>query len=353
MLFRSKLQKLRDRVTELQGMHEEALKAHENARHAGHDRIPALAKYIKNNPELKGVDKFGNHPLVDLHTARLSSDRKYAMSDAVTKTLAQELNKGDGALTLRDFLSNKGFKLRTAAERIAGKTFDDAAELKSFLDTNKVDSKLAAQLNSLTPSYKAPEAVNDLSKKFKSFMAWWKGSTLAMPSSRSRDAIGGYVWNLLHGWGSPSFYKDAKDVLTGKVVTTNYSHVPEIKDWLAKSGKQWSPENQTEAIRQLIATHVPSDHNVLADVPVGQVGAGIEQLSHNIPGTEQTSLYRQFIGDPLRALAGRDPGGASWFGRKEPGDTLYSRAARAVKQDRKSTRLNSSHIPLSRMPSSA
>lgn len=327
-----KLQKMRDQVAELQGMHEEALKAHENARYAGHDRIPALAKYIKNNPELRGVDKFGNHPLVDLHTARLSSDRKYAMSDAVTKTLAQELNKGDGALTLRDFLSNKGFKLRTAAERIAGKTFDDAAELKAFLDTNKVDSKLAAQLNSLTPSYKAPEAVNDLSKKFKSFMAWWKGSTLAMPSSRSRDAIGGYVWNLLHGWGSPSFYKDAKDVLTGKVVTTNYSHVPEIKDWLAKSGKQWSPENQTEAIRQLIATHIPSDHNVLADVPVGQVGAGIEQLSHNIPGTEQTSLYRQFIGDPLRALAGKDPGGASWFGRKEPGDTVLSRAARAVKQ---------------------
>ena len=34
-------------------------------------------------------------------------------------------------------------------------------------------------------------------------------------------------------------------------------------------------------------------------------------------------------------------------------DTLFALAAGAVELDRKSTRLNSSHIPLSRMPSSA
>lgn len=328
-----KIARLQKKVDAYRQKHAEALAAHEEALHAGHDRIPALAKYIKANPQLKGVDKFGNNPLVDYAHARLSNDRKYAMTNAVYGTLSKELNKGDQAVTLRDFLTNKGFKLRTAAEKIAGREFEDAADLKAFLDGNTIDSKLAEQLNSLTPAFKAPAAVNELTDKLKSGMAWWKGLTLAFPASRVRDAVGGVVQNVLHGWADPTFLaKDAKLLLTGKTVTRNYSHVPEIQDWLAKTGKEWSPENQTEALRQLVATYLPSEHSILADVPTGQVGAGIDQLMHNIPGLQQTTAFNQFIGDPMRALAGKDPGGASWFGRGTPDDTILSRTAKAAKQ---------------------
>lgn len=326
-----KIARIQKKVDAYRQKHAEALAAHEEALHAGHDRIPALAKYIKANPQLRGVDKFGNNPLVDYAHARLSNDRKYAMTNAVYGTISKELNKGDQAVTLRDFLTNKGFKLRTAAEKIAGREFEDAADLKAFLDGNTIDSKLAEQLNSLTPAFKAPAAVNELTDKLKSGMAWWKGLTLAFPASRVRDAVGGVVQNVLHGWADPRFLaEDARLLLTGKVVKRNYSHVPEIKDWLAKTGKEWSPENQTEALRQLVATYLPSEHSILADVPTGQVGAGIDQLMHNIPGLQQTTAFNQFIGDPMRALAGKDPGGASWFGRGTPDDTILSRTAKAA-----------------------
>lgn len=328
-----KIARIQKKVDAYRQKHAEALAAHEEALHAGHDRIPALAKYIKANPQLRGVDKFGNNPLVDYAHARLSNDRKYAMTNAVYGTISKELNKGDQAVTLRDFLTNKGFKLRTAAEKIAGREFEDAADLKAFLDGNTIDSKLAEQLNSLTPAFKAPAAVNELTDKLKSGMAWWKGLTLAFPASRVRDAVGGVVQNVLHGWADPRFLaEDARLLLTGKVVKRNYSHVPEIKDWLAKTGKEWSPENQTEALRQLVATYLPSEHSILADVPTGQVGAGIDQLMHNIPGLQQTTAFNQFISDPMRALAGKDPGGASWFGRGTPDDTILSRTAKAAKQ---------------------
>ena len=326
-----RIARLKKKVDAYRQKHAEALAAHEEAIHAGHDRIPALAKYIKNNPQLRGVDKFGNNPLVDYAHARLSNDRKYAMANAVYGTISKELNKGDQAVTLRDFLTNKGYKLRTAAERIAGREFEDAADLKAFLDGNTIDSGLAKQLNSLTPAFKAPDAVNELTDKMKSSMAWWKGLTLAFPASRVRDAVGGVVQNVLHGWADPRFLaEDARLLLTGKIVKRDYSHVPEIKDWLAKTGKKWSPENQTEALRQLAATYLPSEHSILADVPTGQVGAGIEQLMHNIPGLQQTTAFNQFIGDPMRALAGKDPGGASWFGRGTPDDTILSRTAKAA-----------------------
>lgn len=338
--YKKELAKASKRLKRLEGNAErykqgfaEATAAHQEALAAGKDRFPQIIKYMKNHPELREKDLFGNHPLVDTVQARLANDRKYAMAKAAVRTIQQELNKGDNAVSLLEFAEGKGFKLRPFAENIAGQTFDTAKEMKAFLANNKIDSYLAEQLKSLTPGFKAPEAVNEVAKKFKSAMAWWKGLTLAFPASRVRDAVGGVVQNVLHGWADPRFLaKDARLLLTGKTIMRDYSHVPEIQEWLAKTGKEWSPENQTEALRQMVATHLPSEHNVLADVPTGQVGAGLAELSHNIPGTQQTTMFNQFIGDPLKTLAGRGAGGESWLGRAEPGESLLGRGVRAIKQ---------------------
>lgn len=292
------------------------------------DRFDGLIDYMKANPELKGVDKFGNNPFSDLGFSRIANDEKFAMTKAVQNTIRKELNKGDGGVTLRDFLEGKGYKLKAMAEKIAGKKFDDAKELKAFVDGNTIDSGLAEQLKQLSPSYKAPADVNEVADKFKSFMSWWKGLTLAFPASRTRDAVGGAVWNILHGWGNPQFYGDIKKILTGGIVTTDYSHVKEVKDWLRKSGKEWSHETQTEALRQLIATHIPSNHNILNDIPTGQVGVKKDDFL-TVPGREKTTVFKQFIGDPLKTAVGMD-GKTSWFGRGEAGDTLVGRIKKAV-----------------------
>lgn len=330
--------KLKKTAEQLKYEHGAAQAAHTAAEYAGKDRIKAIAEYIGQHPELKGKDLFGNHPVVDAKMAAMSASKKHAMAPAVYRALAKNLNKGDGAMSLGEFLKTRGYNLRAAAENIAGRKFDTPKELKAFLKGNTVDSKLAEAMKTLVPSYKAPDAVNEVTNHFKSFMAWWKGQTLAFPSSRTRDAVGGVVWNLMHGWGKPSFYKDAMDVLTGKIVKTDYSHVPEIKEWLAKTGRKWSHENQTEAMKQLIANHVPSEHGILGEVPVKQVGAGIDQITHNVPGQQKTNIFNQFIGDPLKALVGRDPGGASWLGKAEPGESLAGRVGRAVQHPFKGIR---------------
>lgn len=324
----AKLEKMvaaRDKVS---GLLQKADAAHIKALEDTTDRIKGLVEYMKENPELKGVDKFGNNPFSDLAHARIANDEKFAMTKAVQNTLRKELNKGDGGMTLREFLEGKGYKIKAMAEKIAGKTFDDADELKAFVDGNTIDSGLAEQLKGLAPNFKAPAAVNEVADKFKSFMSWWKGLTLAFPASRTRDAVGGAVWNILHGWGNPHFYGDIKKILTGGIVTTDYSHVKEVQDWLRKSGKEWSHETQTEALRQLIATHLPSNHNILNDIPTGQVGVKKDDFL-TVPGREKTTVFNQFIGDPLKTAVGMD-GKTSWFGRAEPGDTLVSRVKKAL-----------------------
>lgn len=322
-----------DRINDLKKQHAIAVAAHEKALITGVDRVKALAKYAAKHPELKGQKLFGNHPIADFKLGSMSSNKKVAMSPAVYQTIRQHLNEGDQSVKLGDFLKSGGFNVRTAAEKISGETFDEPGSLKKFLDSTTIDSKLVSQLQSLNPKFTAPEAVNEAKKAAGSAMAWWKGLTLAFPASRARDAIGGVVQNILHGWADPRFLaKDVNQLLSGKTVARSYAHVPEIQQWLQKSNLPWSPENQTEALRQLVAVHMPSEHNLLADIPAGQVGAGLEQLTKNVVGTQPSTFTQRFVTDPLRTLAGRGDNGATWLGTPEAGDTLLQKAQRAAAQ---------------------
>ena len=64
-----------------------------------------------------------------------------------------------------------------------------------------------------------------------------------------------------------------------------------------------------------------------------------------IPSTGKTVTYRPFLVKEEKALMIAQ--------QSEDADTMISTLKAVIESDRKSTRLNSSHIPLSRMPSSA
>lgn len=322
-----------DRMNSLKTRHAAAVAAHEAAQIAGVDRVKALAKYAAAHPELKGQKLFGNDPLADYKLGSLSANKKVSMSSSVYRTIKDHLNGGDQSVKLGNFLKSGGFNVRKAAEHISGQTFDEPGSLKAFLNGATIDSKLAAQLQSLSPKFTSPEAVNEAKQALSTGMAWWKGLTLAFPASRARDAVGGVVQNLLHGWADPRFIvKDVRQLLDGKIVKRSYEHVPEVQEWLAKSQLPWTPENQTEALRQLVAVHLPGEHNALADVPVGQIGAGIDQLTSNVVGKTPTSTVKQFITDPLKTAVGMGDNGAAWLGKNEPGASLLQRAKTAAAQ---------------------
>ena len=57
------------------------------------------------------------------------------------------------------------------------------------------------------------------------------------------------------------------------------------------------------------------------------------------------ALSQNYPSRPVRVLVGLAPGGGT--------DSVARLITQKLAEDRKSTRLNSSHIPLSRMPSSA
>ncbi len=309
----------------------EAQAAHFKALEAGSSRSRALAERIVAHPELENVGLFTNHPMADMKIHRLSHVQKYEMSPGVYKSIAENLAKGAGdkGVNLGEFIAKSGFQPAAAVKNIAGLT--DPDEVKAFLKNTNIDSALAKQLETLKPTYKAPEAFHEAAGPFRSFMRSWKRGILAFPSTRTRDAAGGHIWNLLHGWSDPKFIvKDVNNLLSGKPTTQAYGHVPWIKDWLKKTGLPATKANEDEAFRQMVATYLPTEHGVLSEVPAGQVGAGIEQLSHNIPGQEQSSFLKKFVGDPWQTLTGKN-GEATWFGEsRQPGESMLHRIGRGI-----------------------
>lgn len=321
--------------TKAKGAREAAKARHMAALDDVVNRYEKLADRIVKHPEYAergGI--FTNDPLVDESILRRGHARKIGMAPAVYGALRKNLmgGGGDQSVTLGAFLKASKFEKKAAAEKIAGRAFEDADELKEFLK-QRVDGKLVQQLNKMSEKIGIPESVKETTKPMRNWIAAWKAITLAAPSSRSRDFFGGGVQNALHGWLR---YGDAKRIMEGGLIDRDLSHVPFIDQWYKKTKLPKSKENTTEAVRQFLSIYLPKEHNILADVPTGQVGAGVEQLLHNVPGRKKTN-WREFAKETAKTFIGKGKGGETWFGKpKMPGEStpamLWRRATHPVRE---------------------
>ena len=295
------------------------------------NRYRQLAKYAIDNPDLADPKNklFGNHMLADVGRSLAGSDIRRINAETVADALAKAAQPAGGpGVTLREALMGKkgSLKYRTEmAEQIgarqgihipnkAANATGWQAAIDSVLDQT-VDPELVKQLSFAKPRREMSAAGEQAANWWQQGLGLFKSGVLAFPASRVRDLVSGHVQNLLHGWGIPGkgAYADAARVMNGQMVKRDYSHVPAVQEWFAKKG--WNiadprfntPENQTEAIRQLIAVHLPREHGFLGDLPSGQTGFTLQDVLRNVPGKTPTTTFRQFVADPLNTMRTLDP----------------------------------------------
>lgn len=272
------------------------------------DRYKRLATKIVDQPNLTKSKLFGNDPYSDVEKYITGIDKRVLASEPVYTSIGRNLAKGgvaDGVPVGR-FLTNMGYETDIAAGMIAKKIgLDplDPAVIKS-VKSMKFDPKLADELADLTPNFTSPRAVAGVKKFAKSAMRVAKAYTLSLPKSRMRDAVGGVVRNLLDGGGH---YGDARKVLAGQEISLAAdAAIPEIADWLSKSGKAATPENVTEAWRQLGGNHFGGS-GVMNDIPANQVGRSLNEVTGHVFGQTPKTPMQQFITDPFMTMMGRGP----------------------------------------------
>lgn len=340
-----------DKIPLVQAMKDELLKKNVKNRHAELARKFVSAhtdEAIRN----KGI--FGNDPLADTIEGMNTNSRRHVATKTVQKIVGKARDyTGEDGVPLIDWMHDAGYDVKPrktvneAGEKVVdyGPAMHRVAE-HAGLDVEDVankmmDPELLKDIKSLTPKYTAPDSEGKVAKAFKSVMSWWKGGTLAFPASRTRDAMGGVIQNALHGWINPKYtVMETNRLLSGKNLKHDYTHVPFVKDWLAKTGSEATPENQTEAVRQMVGVFLPSESNMLADVATGQHAATLDHVLHNVPGQVEKPFYEQAFVEPAKTLIGRGTPSSSgevpsWFGRGEKGEGVLPRIKKAVKHQAK------------------
>lgn len=296
------------------------------------NRHRELAEYIasKGAPELEELSKNGlfvNAPLADVGRAMTGSNIRLGNAHAVLDILSHHLDQSPtGEATLGKALQGLGYKRRQMGMQIGQKKglpnfapnpFDPVLDpqgystykrtqeqaLRSLLG-RKVDPTLVDQLKFMKPQQQMTAAGRETANLWHQGLNLFKAGILAFPSSRMRDLVSGGVQNVLHRIGSPEAYRESQRLMNGGVLKGDYTHLAEVQDWLRKTGLPATPENQTEAMRQVVAVHLPREHGVLADLPTEQNAYTIGDVVRNVPGQRKSTTYDQFVGAPMRAMTG-------------------------------------------------
>lgn len=355
-----------EKIPRLQILKEEALKKFDSR----HEKFARKFVNMAQDPAIRKVGLFGNHVLADALEGWNAASRRHISARTVQKILATAKHyDGEDGVRLADWMNSKGYDSRARNVNIPEGMMDEFADGGDELSesgakaavqkewgpaiqrvaehagvdpdeiANKMlDPEMLNSIEELTPKYGGPPSETAISKAFKSAMSWWKGGTLAFPASRTRDAMGGVVQNALHGWINPKYtVLETNRLLSGKNLKQDYSHIPFVKDWLEKTGSEPTPENQTEAVRQMVGVFLPSESNMLADVATGQHAASLDHVLHNVPGQTDQSFWDQAVVQPAKTLIGKGTPSAegevpSWFGHGESGDGVVGRIKKAVKQ---------------------
>ena len=111
------------------------------------------------------------------------------------------------------------------------------------------------------------------------------------------------------------------------------------------------PDIAREAIKQLALRRMPPTPDNYARL-YGEVSGVMEGIPRPLPEGPDAIEWTEALREFMRAWDGKTPG-YTQARKRETIDRLLERRSPNAKEDRKSTRLNSSHLKLSRMPSSA
>lgn len=273
------------------------------------EKLGAIAAKMVGTPKLREQGLFGNHPLHDLRKYMHHWTDRQTNAELMYRSMAGQLGQPGQGQTVRQFLQGVDMDPEIGAAtiaRILGRNTDSAATgIGRLADaensgirrlTNEsagqyddilnqtIPDDLAGQLRSLTPGYTSPPADTAIADALKSLTTVWKASTLAHPATRVRDAVSGVVQNALMGHSAAGGWNEARNIALNRPLARSYEHLPEVKSLMDRHGL-----THDEAVQAILAAEAPRTSGAVADVAPGTVGAGIQDILHQIPGQQKQS----------------------------------------------------------------
>lgn len=236
------------------------------------NRPEAIARWLESTDEAvldSGV--YGNHPLQDLfgraiafNQAAESTKRALTqLADDDVLGMAKRYSRSTETVKLGDVLRGMGLKTSHGVDE-AGNVLGGGA-LKKWLELRgqpvtaanlKAAERLplpkdfAADVMRVDSAFKGPDAVGPIIKALDDFTGLFKVGVLTWPARYVRDLVSGQFQNWAANQWSVRSLRDAHRVLTGKGAD-NLAAIPIIRDELARSGLQATPENAADALRKL------------------------------------------------------------------------------------------------------
>lgn len=264
-------------------------------------------------------DRVAEHVLPSLPrevSDQLSTAAVKRATTEVTHELTQRIGKMEKAI--KDMTSSG---MDTVDEKAFNRLYSRYQDLMDNLDSH-IDSGVAKRVPDLMlkgvqdlhlPAKEYQSLTGFLDTPAPSGEGWlsslntmWKANMLAHPATQVRNAGSGVFTNLMESAVGPKSTKKAVDLLRGKDVS-GYGHIPEV-DRLAKSQNI----SETEAIRRLAGVYFPKSNSIAGDLPPGQVGTQLADMTSNVPGRTELPLS-EMVAAPARALMGyRDGQHVGW-----------------------------------------
>jgi len=256
--------------------------------HLDADQLQEIAARVVGVPELRTQGLFGNHPLYDMHISGQAANNRQAAAQQLFRSVGDSL--GNEGVPVGQFLEGAGFVPQVAAQHIANHAGVGIGDVLN----SRIPADLAQELSTMTPGYRSPPAVQNAGGVISSLGSIWKSATLAHPASRVRDFLSALAQNTLTQQGNA--LGEASRVARAQPLARNYSNLREVADLMNRHGL-----TQDDAVRAILGAEAPAAHGVMADLGPGRVGAQLQDILDQIPGTQPRGL-REVAGEAWRAL---------------------------------------------------
>ncbi|TXH13422.1 MAG: hypothetical protein E6R03_11420 [Hyphomicrobiaceae bacterium] len=298
-------------------------------------RSKYLANYILTRPvEVFKEGVFNANPLDDLFQFERSNWRKTTNAHALNQVLFDLLP--ENVRSLRDPNINPNYSLTAAGEPLPAELaktpirpakvstrnnretvsvaqlfkrakYKDAVEaahsllsqhgIRSTKETiegvlnARVSRESARDITRAMDKFQAPESTHWLSKGYKSYLNWFKGTVLAHPATKTRDYIGGMAHSILNGIATPVSYYKAHKVYQGdafkgaaKAIGSNQY----VRDWALSNGMPLNNDKDAaNVVRYLYASLGPGDsfkHTDVSGSIMDSTKRDLDSILGTVPG---------------------------------------------------------------------
>ena len=273
-------------------------------------RYKNLSEYLYDNRNMRELREgmFTNNPIADLKSALLSKRKQHLASPVVFNVLTDVLRANPiaamttpGGETVEAFLQKSKYA-QTDGLNILAKNLGVSADV---IKTMSIPDDIAKQLHQITPGYKAPPADVALKQNiFQRILRLDKAATLAFPASRFTDAAGGLMQNILNKQFDITDNLDADKLLRGQNLSQDFGNIPAVKDWLQKTGRPDTKENQAEALRQLVGSYFPTEMSYIGGENAPPVQT-LQELTKNVPSRIPRTALEHYVSEPVSTFFGK------------------------------------------------